>query len=549
MSTTAIELTQSERNLIFQAVGRRVAAVVTNTAGNKLRTELGDLANKPVLGAFVSLKRNGQLRSCMGCLAERFPLADALENAATRAAKDDPRFPPITPHELLELEMEVWVLWGMRKVSVPAEERPNVIEIGKHGVVLEKGNNRGLLLPGVAVEHKMNQVSFLEACSQKAGLRIDAWKDDNIEFSVFEGMPIPGHIYDVQINDPKTEIAMGRRGPLEMMIQPKNGPTKEEIDRLLDLTKNNFYLCSEGLTPTYFLPDIYDGDVSGVAISLQFPDRPLMICTKMGVKNAIPLQASLIDLVQIIVQQVTRIGATNQERLDAQFDLTVFWDPQIHGTVKNHDLGQLDQFRRSIMVVSNEGWVMQYSPDLPFSGVLEDAIDYLKIADLEMTQIISFETMSTTQQLFASSVSKPILGATQRHPAVAGAFYPSDVTVMNAELDRMLAPGPVSSDDELTTNKPQKAPLHGANVPPGEDASGGISFGIGKKKPGGATSLNAAHKSKHDAGKAKEFFAAAMVPHAGWIYSGRLAAQTLSHVKFPESAIIFAPKHRSGGPD
>lgn len=76
-------------------------------------------------------------------------------------------------------------------------------------------------------------------------------------------------------------------------------------------------------------------------------------------------------------------------------------------------------------------------------------------------------------------------------------------------------------------------------MPPGQDPSGGIAFG----KPG------ASAEKKRLPRIANEFYAAAMVPHAGWIYSGRLAAQTLVKARFPETAIIFCPKHRGGGPD
>ncbi len=537
--TFPIELTAGERELIFQATGRRVAAIVCNTPSEKLRSELGpELSERSILGAFVSLKRHGQLRSCMGCLAESFALADAVENAATRASKDDPRFPPITPEELLELEMEVWLLWGMKKSTAPAMDRIHVVEIGRHGIVLEKGAHRGLLLPGVAVEHGMDALAFLEACCRKANLPPNAWFDESVTFSTFEGLAISGRMDEVKIENQDTLVAMGRRGPLQMMTREKTGPSHEDVLKLRDLCRNNFFLCSDGMTPTYVRPDAFDGEVYGIAVSVQFPDRPLMVCSKIGTKSEMPLQASLLDLIQVLVQQVARLGATHQERIDARFDLTVFWDPTYHGTPLDHDLSQVDSFRRSLMVAGPDGWVLQFNPDVPISGVLEDAIDYLKIADRAEASILSFETMSTTQHLLASSVSKPVLGESKRPPAVACSFYPSDITLMNAELQRMFAPGPITGKQGFFgTNRPQRERLHGANAPPGQDPSGGIRFGSGKKT------------EPRPELPPTDFYSAVMIPHAGWIYSGRLAAQTLAKVRFPSTAILFSPKHRAGGPD
>lgn len=541
MSTAPIELSPAEKNLIFQATGRRVASIVTNTPSEKLRIELGSLAEKNVLGAFVSLKRHGQLRSCMGCLAESFALADAIDNAAARAAKDDPRFAPITAAELLDLNMEVWILWGMKRSTVPAPERIHEIEIGKHGIVLEKGAHRGLLLPGVAVEHQMDTLAFLEACSRKANLPLNAWRDESVMFSTFEGLAISGLMSEVHIHNPDTLVAIGRQGPLQMMVNKKDAPTKEDVQKLLELCCNNFYLCSDGMTPTYLRPDAYDGNVYGIAISIQLPERPLMVCSKIGTRSEMPLQSSLLELVQVLTQQVARIGATHQERIDAKFDLTIFWDPQVHGMVDSFDLSHIDSFRRSIMVASPNGWVIQFNPDVPITGVLEDAISYLQISDRSQAHVLSFETISTTQHLLASSISKPVLGESKRPPAVAGSFYPSDVTLMNAELRRMFAPGPITaSEGFFGSNRPQKSRLHGPNTPPGQDPSGGIRFGTSGK----------ARRGPYCDGLAPpEHYAGVMVPHAGWVYSGRLAAQTLAKVAFPSTAIVFAPKHRGAGPD
>lgn len=115
-------LTKEQESQVFRAAGGRVVSAVANRPGASLAGILGDSADQPLLGAFVSLKRSGQLRSCCGFMGQAVPLSQAIEHAAYRAAKEDPRFPPISPTELEHLDMEVWLLWGLCPVEAKGEE-------------------------------------------------------------------------------------------------------------------------------------------------------------------------------------------------------------------------------------------------------------------------------------------------------------------------------------------------------------------------------------------------------------------------------------------
>jgi AmmeMemoRadiSam system protein A len=214
-------LTEQQQIELFQAVGRRVAAIVTRTSGRTIPQQLPTMATVPVLGAFVSLKRFGQLRSCMGCMSDQMPLGEAVEAAALRAAKDDPRFPPIAAAELPELDMEVWLLWGMQRVAARGHDRIKAVEVGRHGVQISMSGNRGLLLPGVAIEHEMDALTFLEAVCRKAGLPQDAWYSDHALLHTFEGHAVRGPFNAVELDNKKTadELSMAirfqRLGPRE----------------------------------------------------------------------------------------------------------------------------------------------------------------------------------------------------------------------------------------------------------------------------------------------------------------------------------------------
>ena len=118
------KLSAEEEERLFRATGRRVAAVVQMSRPEQFEQTLAESADLPVYGAFVSLKREGQLRSCCGYLSPTATLAEAVSHAADRAAKDDPRFPPIAAEELDFLDMEVWLLWGPEEVAARGEDRP-----------------------------------------------------------------------------------------------------------------------------------------------------------------------------------------------------------------------------------------------------------------------------------------------------------------------------------------------------------------------------------------------------------------------------------------
>ena len=122
-------------------------------------------------GAFVSIHRRGELRGCLGRIEVDQPLVDTVADLAAVVADSDPRFEPVHPGELPSLEVEVSVLTPERE-PLSIED----IEVGRHGIIIERGLRRGLLLPQVAVEHGWDREMFLSHTCLKAGLPPDAWR-------------------------------------------------------------------------------------------------------------------------------------------------------------------------------------------------------------------------------------------------------------------------------------------------------------------------------------------------------------------------------------
>jgi len=120
-------------------------------------------------GVFVSIHRDGALRGCLGRL-EPGPLSDTIVHLAAVVADSDPRFDPVRPDELNSLEIDISVLTPSREIATIDE-----IEVGRHGLIVEQGWRRGLLLPQVATEHRWSAAAFVEHTCLKAGLPRDAW--------------------------------------------------------------------------------------------------------------------------------------------------------------------------------------------------------------------------------------------------------------------------------------------------------------------------------------------------------------------------------------
>jgi AmmeMemoRadiSam system protein A len=130
-------------------------------------------------GAFVTLHRRGRLRGCLGQVEPSEPLVETVMRCAVAAAREDPRFAPVRPEELLELEIEISVLSALQAI------RLEQIEVGTHGLMVSLGRMRGLLLPQVAVEYHWTRERFFEETCKKAGLARDAWKDPVLRIEAF----------------------------------------------------------------------------------------------------------------------------------------------------------------------------------------------------------------------------------------------------------------------------------------------------------------------------------------------------------------------------
>jgi len=124
---------------------------------------------------FVTLTQAGQLRGCIGTWKAGRTLAENLCRAARGAALDDPRFPALGSHEVNDVAIEVTVLDPPIVI-----DGPGGLTIGRHGISVTHRLGRGLLLPQVAIEHRLGPEDFLRLVCRKAGLAPEAWRKDAV---------------------------------------------------------------------------------------------------------------------------------------------------------------------------------------------------------------------------------------------------------------------------------------------------------------------------------------------------------------------------------
>ncbi|MBR4834338.1 MAG: AmmeMemoRadiSam system protein B [Thermoguttaceae bacterium] len=355
----------------------RVAAAVAGAPIPKI-SDLGEIAKLSVLGAFVSLKKRGRLRSCMGCMREGIAWGVALDSAAVSAATSDPRFPPLAPSEFYDLDLEVWALGGMRAVSERGVDRIGAIQIGRDGVQIEGRGRRGLLLPSVAVEFGWDAERFLEAVCEKAGLARDAWASDETRLFAFEGVSFKKpFVWLASKNPTLAKIVAERNGAnREGSAVSVNGAGKEDLAKSVSAARPTFTLA-----PGFFR-----------------------------------------------------------------------WN--VPTSVQNGGIGKN---------------------------------------------------------------SENIGSETTRPAAVAGLFYPATPAERAALIDEF-----------------ERTPQDKGNE---------------KNKAIGESDEVDKIDEVAESGESRRRWSAALVPHAGWIYSGRLAAATLKRVEIPETVVVFAPKHRAEGAD
>ena len=181
--TKQINLNPGQQKTLLVLARQAIAHYLETKRFLPSETDDADLQQKA--GVFVTLRTRWQpgpphdeaarLRGCIGHTVADERLIDLVPVMAVKAAIRDPRFPPVTAVELPKLHIEISILSALTPVT-----DIEAIELGVHGLVIESGAKRGLLLPQVPGMFGWSRDEYLEAICRKAGLRSSAWRTSDL---------------------------------------------------------------------------------------------------------------------------------------------------------------------------------------------------------------------------------------------------------------------------------------------------------------------------------------------------------------------------------
>ncbi len=179
--SSGFNLSKAEKLWLLKTARCAIAARLSGSPAVPNDENLSEILKEPC-GVFVTLRKKGDLRGCVGFTDSNEPLYKNVKEAAISAAFNDTRFAPVKEDELGEIDIEISVLGAPAHVEFWEE-----IEIGRHGIILSKNGRRSVFLPQVAVEFGWELEETLTHLALKAGLLESDWRE-GASFEVFESI-------------------------------------------------------------------------------------------------------------------------------------------------------------------------------------------------------------------------------------------------------------------------------------------------------------------------------------------------------------------------
>jgi AmmeMemoRadiSam system radical SAM enzyme/AmmeMemoRadiSam system protein B/AmmeMemoRadiSam system protein A len=270
----------------------------------------------------------------------------------------------------------------------------------------------------------------------------------------------------------------------------------EDLPTYSAFCQGNLSALLRGATPSYYLGGAPDGNVSGVVLTVRrsASAEPLHI-SQLSLRPGVPLQAMLHLLTQAAAQALARAGAGGGGSADMAVDLTLLHDAVLHGTVADPQLAGLDPTERAVLVIERNKTGLLFDPRRSAAELVAEAAALAQVTHPATASIISLDALSSTAPVHVSTAPKPQRGPAVRPAALAGTFYDVDPGELARTLDQLL---------ERPDSRSRQAPAP---------------------------------------------WPAALVPHAGLQYSGRIAASVLQRIEIPSTVIVIGPKHTALGVD
>ena len=261
--------------------------------------------------------------------------------------------------------------------------------------------------------------------------------------------------------------------------------SSEELARFAAHTARNLQAIIQGATPSYYVPDCSDGNVNVVGLTLKVGDSGQGAnFFRLSIRPTMPLQSTTFKLCETVADSL-RSGQTRLPNGNVNLAVTLLHDPAMHGTVAQPDLRGIDSSRRAVMVTEGgkSGWI--FDPTKTPEELLAEARSQVAVLSANSAAIYSFAAESTEKAITVGNAPQPVDGPAKRAAAVSGRFYPADAQELAKVVSECLA----------------------------------------------------------DAPKEKKQRSLVMVPHAGLVYSGKVAGKVFSQIVIPDTVVVLSPKH------
>ncbi|MDA1051442.1 MAG: AmmeMemoRadiSam system protein B [Planctomycetota bacterium] len=400
-----------------------MAAAIIKRPGRVDDPTLAGAAEKTVMGAFVTLKRQGRLRACCGALGKPMPLGNALSQSALRTATEDSRLPTISRTELPHLDVDVSLLYGFQPIKATGTDRVKAVEPGRHGLQINMGNKGGLLLPSVAIEQGYEAEEFLRQLCRKAGLPDTAWKDDATVIQTFEASSIPGKFDPTTLGD-------------VVIVRPLLNA--QELQALAAHCGRNIAALAQGATPSYYLNGVSEGTVNGIVLTIKPENSPNGInFFRMAMRPGMPLQSSCMNLCETAANAL-KSGQIRLPSPNVTIAVALLHDPAMHGSVAHPDIRGVDPKTRGIMIIEGNKSAWVFDPSMSPEQLLAEAKTQVNVFNPEAANIFSFIVESTDPRVTVSNAPQAAPGGDTRAAAVAGRFYPADAEELSKMIDDFL---------------------------------------------------------------------------------------------------------------
>jgi len=407
---------------------------------------LGDFSQAVVMGAFVTLKRGELLRACCGVLGKPMAVGPAVSSAALRTAREDQRAAPISPCELRYLDLDVTLLSPFKRVESSGYARADSIEIGKHGLMIQRGQQSGLLLPSVAVERGWDVTRFLCAVCQKAGLPTDAWQKEDTVVLTFEGLSMSRPLIDFLPHD------------LPDHLSPQLNA--EQVAAYSQVAGQNITAIASGATPSYVVPQLPDLAVNALVLSLLWGEDGQTVeenqsrmfqgnAIQVSFRPGVALQSSLFQM----SQHAANLFAQQRFSGQLKIGLTVGWDPCLHGYGKLADLTGVDTHQRAVVLSDSRHCGIAFDPAKSVVELLELLRNAMPVGSRDGA-VHTVQYLSTMPRAVCVSAPAPIAAQGVRAPAVAGKFYPAEDAARRAQVHSLIGSEAASVKSALSAIVP-----------------------------------------------------------------------------------------------